>query len=175
MMKPLTITRAYVAILAALSAAAPAAAQAPESKLPVPGLTFAYIGEEDEVMHLGPHQDQVSLKVEITLAPGWKINSTSPLDEYLVPTSLEIESEGLEFRNPIWPAPEKAFSQAMGGDMATYSGNFSVYHRPERKGGKPLFADKKGKIPQPRTRVTLHYQSCHGNMCYPPKSVTVEH
>lgn len=165
--------RAIAGLIAIGFAASPAAAQAP-SKQPVPEVTFFYIGDESGIRESPPAPDPVSLKVQIALAPGWKINSTKPLDEFLVPTSLEIESKGYTFTDPVWPAPETAHSAAMGGPMATYSGSFAVRFAVNGKGGKRLMQGKDSKTPQLPTKVTLHYQSCNGNMCYPPKSVTVE-
>jgi thiol:disulfide interchange protein DsbD len=141
--------------LAALIAAAPAPAQAP-SRQPVPKVSFAFGKAQDK---------QLYLDVEVELAPGWHINSTKPLDEFLVPTSLQVQSEGFEFAEQHWPKPDSVHSPAAGGYMSLYSGRFTV-----RIEAKP----RKGKSAPGPAKVTLHYQSCDNATCFPPKSVTVE-
>jgi len=112
-----------------------------------------------------------ALVVHVEIAPGWHINSNAPLDEFLVPTTIAAGAEGVEFGKPKFPPPEKAHSDAMGGDMLLYSGTFEAEVPVLRK-----TAPKPGAGAQawPRTRVTLKYQACDHATCYAPKEVSVE-
>lgn len=146
-----TITTCLALGLICVLSGLPASAQAPASRQPVPKLAFSH--------------GKSGLEIEIELAPGWHINSTKPLDEFLVPTSLQVEAEGFEPGEQHWPKPDSVHSPAAGGYMSLYSGRIPV--RVEMK-------PKKAKVAPGRTKVTLHYQSCDNATCFPPKSVTVE-
>ncbi len=156
------------ALCAAFALACGPASAGPASQ-PQPKVSFRY---EEVLPATAPAPRGLIVHVEI--APGWHINSEAPLDEFLVPTKLEVEAEGLVFGKPVFPAPEKKHSDVMGGDVLLLSGDFDVAVPVSRKPseGKPPLPTKNG--PNPRTRVTLHYQSCNDSMCYPPKSVTAE-
>jgi hypothetical protein len=158
----------FPAALAALAFFAPLAAnaQAGSAHTP-PKLSFAYLAP---AAHPGQPKskasgDSLTLNVRIEIAEGWHINSDAPLDEFLVPTRLEIKSEGAEFGKPRYPRPEILHNPVMG-DLSLFSGAFDV-KVPAQRVGKPSGG-------APRTSVTLHYQSCNNSMCLPPKSVTVE-
>ena len=148
--------------------AMPASAQ---GRAPLPELTLRYFEP-------APGSDSLVLSVGVSLPPGWYINSNAPLDSFLVPTSVEVAAappalggEGvLRFGKPLWPEPVIEHSDAMAGNMSLFKGSFAI-RVPARlqKAG-----DGKAAGPQalPPTRVTLHYQSCDGKMCWPPKSVS---
>jgi hypothetical protein len=161
--------RIPAAALAALALLAPLVAHAQAAPgHPAPRLSFVYLAPP---AHAGQPKskasgDSLTLNVRIEVAEGWHINSDAPLDEFLVPTRLEIKSEGAEFGKPRYPRPEIQHNAVMG-DLSLFSGAFDV-QVPAKRMGKPS-ADA------PRTSVTLHYQSCNNSMCLPPKSITVEH
>jgi len=108
--------------------------------------------------------------VHVEIAPGWHINSDAPLDEFLVPTSVEAKAEGCEFGKPGYPRPERVHSDAMGGDVLLFSGAFDVV-LPFLKKPSSRNADGPGG---PRTIVTLKYQACDQATCYPPKEISSE-
>lgn len=110
------------------------------------------------------------LAVKVVLPTGWYINSHVPLDSFLVATRLEVSAPGLEFDPPRYPQPVVEHSQAMGGNMSLFKGPFGIAVTARGiKTGKQRAALPKAL---PVTRVTLHYQSCDGSMCWPPKSVS---
>lgn len=135
-----------------------------QGKAPVPGLSLSW----------GPQtsRDSLVLSVRVALPAGWYINSNAPLDSFLVPTRLEVSAEGngLVFGAPRWPAPVVEHSQAMAGNMSLFKQPFEATvtaHAPPK--GK-----QRGALPKPLPPVvvTLHYQSCDGTMCWPPKAVS---
>lgn len=123
--------------------------------------------------------DSLVLQVRVSLPAGWYINSHAPLDSFLVPTRIEAAvldaapgtGGSLAFGPPRWPAPVVEHSQAMAGDMSLFKESFQV----AMTANPPGTGNRKGPVPKPpaATRVTLHYQSCDGTMCWPPKSVSV--
>lgn len=141
---------------------APAAAQ-PPSRQPVPALSFRYAETTGD-------SSRPALQVRVEIAPGWHINSDAPLDEFLVPTAVQAEAEGVEFGPPRFPPPERVHSAAAGGDMLLLSGAFDVA-LPVLKRPAP---GKKREAAWPRTKVTLRYQACDHATCFPPKEVSVE-
>jgi hypothetical protein len=144
--------------------AAPASAQT-SSPQPAPAVTFRYLDAPGD-----SGKPNRVLRVRVEIAPGWHINSNAPLDEFLVPTTVKAQAEGMGFGMPRFPAPERVRSEAMGGDMLLFSGAFDiVIPAVGGPGGFPKPAQ-----PPPRTRVTLRYQACDHSTCYPPKETTVE-
>lgn len=115
-------------------------------------------------------KDSILLHVKVTLPTGWYINSNTPLDSFLVATRLEVAAPGLEFDPPRYPAPAVEHSQVMGGNMSLFKGPFeiTVTARAPKAGKKHAALPK----PLPPAKVTLHFQSCDGSMCWPPKAVT---
>ncbi|HLP40529.1 MAG TPA: protein-disulfide reductase DsbD domain-containing protein, partial [Fibrobacteria bacterium] len=114
----------------------------------------------------GKPGDSLALRVKVDLPQGWYINSHAPLDSFLVPTRLEASAPGLAFGFPRWPKPIVEHSDAMAGDMSLFKQDFEAVI----KAAPPASAGPAGKAPP--VRVTLHYQSCDGTMCWPPKAVS---
>ncbi len=136
------------------------------SSQPAPAVTFRYAeaardsGDEGHV-----------LRVHVEIAPGWHINSDAPLDEFLVPTTVEAKAEGTVFGKPRFPRPERVRSEAFGSEVLLFSGAFDVEIPVVARAAS---APKRTFTP-PRTRVALRYQACDHATCYAPKEIAVEH
>lgn len=115
------------------------------------------------------------LTVRVDLPGGWYINSNAPLDSFLVAARLEAEAPGLAFGPPRYPKPVIEHSQAMAGNLSLFKEDFEVTlaatggRNPVSSGKKPPFPGNPDAVP---VRVVLHYQSCDGKTCWPPKSVS---
>jgi thiol:disulfide interchange protein DsbD len=103
------------------------------------------------------------LTVELDIRSPYHINAHQPLDEYLIPTSLEFKSEpGVEFGKIIFPVAEIkkfAFSDS---PMAVYEGvvKISIDVTPGKNlAGKDIVLNG-----------TVRYQSCNNEICLPPES-----
>jgi hypothetical protein len=157
-----------LALVAGFLALAPArgGAQTPSAQ-PVPKLSFAYLAPPAHPAQSKSKAapDSLTLDIHVELADGWHINSEAPLDSFLVPTSLEIHSDGIEFGKPRYPQPMIQHNAVMG-DLSLFTGAFDVQVPGRRV--------KQAAAATGRTKVTLHYQSCNNTMCLPPKSITVE-
>jgi len=146
--------------------ALPAAAQA--SKAPIPELALAW--------KPWAGKDSLILSVKVALPAGWYINSEAPLDSFLVPTRVEAAAAPgfagplLEFDPPRYPPAVVEHSKALAGNMSLFKGSFEV----ALTARGPLQGKKRSGLPNPPppVDVTLHYQSCDGTMCWPPKEVT---
>ena len=100
--------------------------------------------------------------VTVTLSPEFHVNSHTPSQDYLIPTSLETEaSDGLDvgaWRYPVGERKHFAFSEE---PIQVYEGSFRIEGEIKAPAG----------LPPSRRNVRLHlkYQACTADRCYPPK------
>jgi hypothetical protein len=149
--------------LAAAAAASSDPFSPAPSGQPVPKVSLVYAAAPAS-------SDTLVLTVHVELSPGWAINSNRPLEDDLVPASLEVSAPGVEFSPPRFPEPVLEHSDAMGGNVSMFKGVFDILVTGRLKTKAARRALKAG----PPTHAVLHYQSCAGGMCYPPKTVAAE-
>ena len=111
--------------------------------------------------------DSTHLVVHVGLPEGWHIQSSVPLDSFLVPTTLQMEGKDLVFGNPVFPKPVLEDFPALGGPVALYHGDFEI-RVPVKRGSK-----KTGIDALKTAKVILHYQACNKTQCLPPREVVV--
>jgi thiol:disulfide interchange protein DsbD len=101
--------------------------------------------------------------VELTIAPGWHVNAHAPRDEFLVPTTLEIQAPpGQKAAEVSWPEPvERTLAISPGKAMLLYEGQVRL--------SAPLSGTAAAGAPPLRAR--LRYQACNDSTCLPPKTV----
>jgi hypothetical protein len=87
-MKSLTLPLSALLLAASLSYAV----------TPAPTATFRFKPE-------GFKGDSARMVVSVSIPKGWHIQSNAPLDEFLIPTELKTEGEGLTFGKAIFPKP----------------------------------------------------------------------
>ncbi len=104
------------------------------------------------------------ISAQVSIEPGWHVNSHTPTFDYLIPTALEIEMPAAwpaaEIQYP--PAQKKKFTFAEV-PLSVYDGDvtiLAVIHIPE---GSP-----QGRFP---LHARLSYQACNDSQCLPPVSV----
>ncbi len=97
------------------------------------------------------------------IAPGFHINSHTPKEDYLIPTtfsvpedsSVRLESasypDGADFTLPLDPSTK----------LSVYTGEFTIQAHIVAQRGNHL------------VQASLHYQACDKNACMPPKTITV--
>jgi thiol:disulfide interchange protein DsbD len=101
--------------------------------------------------------------VEVTIAPGWHVNSHAPRDTFLIPTTVSFTPPpGVRAGAVSYPAPVER-RLAFGGDKAflLYEGTVRFTAPLEGKaatGAEPL-------------RATVRYQACDDSRCLPPRSL----
>ena len=101
------------------------------------------------------------VSVQITIPEGWHVNANITADQFLKPSTLQIQARGPDFAEPIWPAPIKEYSEALDFENLVFKGKFSVEIPIEK-----ISPDYDTST----TNVDFGYQAC-SNICLAPQSV----
>jgi hypothetical protein len=109
-----------------------------------------------------------SVDLQFRIGSGFHVNSNTPTQEYLIPTSLKINAptDIVMGRVTYPPGEQMAFAFAPDEKLSVYSGAFTI--------GvivRPLASVLPGKY---KFRGQLKYQACDKAACYPPKELPVE-
>jgi hypothetical protein len=125
--------------------------------------------EQPAVSFLFPEQITVAARkptpvaLHFRVAPGLHINSHTPKDEFLIPTTFSIpEGSGVRLVKAVYPPGTEATLPVDPGTMlSVYSGEFVVQAR--------IVAEAGGRL----VEAKLRYQACDNKACLPPKTLTV--
>lgn len=99
-----------------------------------------------------------------SILEGYHINSTKPLEDYLIPSRVELDSEGFELIEAKFPAGElKSFSFSEE-KLSIYEGTLRVPLR--------LRAKKETAPGSYTVRIVFHYQACNDRICLRPAKRT---
>ncbi len=123
----------------------------------------------DEVRYLFPEQVSVpagkpsELALHFSVAPGLHINSHTPTDEFLIPTTFSIpSSSGARLASATYPPGTVTTLPADPGmKLSVYTGEFVIRARIVAMAGNHLVEGQ------------LRYQACDNNQCMPPKTIQV--
>jgi len=120
------------------------------------------------VTYLYPEQIRVpagkpaKVSLHFRVAPGLHINSHTPSDEELIPTTLTIpESSGARLESAAYPAgtifvlPLDKKTR-----LSVYTGEFIIEAQIVATAGSHL------------VEARLHFQACDDNVCMPPRTIT---
>lgn len=108
--------------------------------------------------------DAVHGVVEAAIEPGWHINSNKPLEDFAIPSTVEIKSSSLRVDKTEWPPhEEKALGFANGAKLAVFEGTIKLPFT-----GVAL-AGGDGAV-----HVKMHYQSCNDSVCLRPADATLD-
>lgn len=123
----------------------------------------------DAVEYLFPEQVTVAagkaspVTLHFRIASGLHINSHTPSEDYLIPTTFSIpDGAGVRLDKADYPAgifitlPDDPKTK-----LSVYSGDFSVQARIVSLPGNHLI------------EARLHYQACNETQCLPPKTIPV--
>ena len=120
------------------------------------------------VQYLYPEQITVpagrpsTVTLHFRIAPGLHINSHTPTEEELIPTTLSIPaSTGVRLEGAVYP-PGAEFRLPLdpGTRLSVYTGEFTVQARLVATAGDHL------------VEARLRYQACDSNACLPPRTIT---
>lgn len=108
--------------------------------------------------------DTFELNLELTVAPGFHINSQKPEDELLVPTSVELKKDpALELKEVIFPEARKKKFKFSDKPLSVYEGQIKVKLKIElAEGVCGSSLEIEGKV---------RYQACDQEACLRPSSV----
>lgn len=106
-------------------------------------------------------------EIRITVADGFHVQANPAANEFLIPLTLELESENdLEIGEIRYPEGETYRLKGSEEDLLTYDGTFSVYVSIQA----PISADE--GISTARGR--LRYQACDHRVCLPPATISFD-
>jgi hypothetical protein len=97
------------------------------------------------------------------ISSGLHINSNTPRDEYLIPTTFSIpDGAGVELKDAAYP-PGSDFTLPIDPKtkLSVYTGEFTIQVHIVATPGNHLVEGK------------LHFQACDRNQCMPPKTIPV--
>ncbi|MEK6375072.1 MAG: cytochrome c biogenesis protein CcdA [Acidobacteriota bacterium] len=103
--------------------------------------------------------DDVRGVITATIENGWHINSNKPLDEFLIPSELKLESAdltGVQYPQHIL----RGFTFSGGKELAVYEGTIQIPFTAKLKSGATSITAR------------LHYQACNDKVCLPPRDAT---
>lgn len=107
--------------------------------------------------------DAVEGTITAKIAEGWHVNSNKPLEEFAIPTELELDPATAELVEATYPPHAmKAFEFSGGKQLAVYDGTFPIGFRAKLKPGAT------------KITATLKYQACSDRVCLPPNTATVD-
>ena len=139
------------------------------AQLVSPNAPSRAIVKTDPVQYLFPEQVSVTagrpsaVTLHFRVAEGLHINSHTPKDAFLIPTSFSIpDGEGVRLESASYPAGtivSLAFDPQT--RLSVYTGEFSIQARIVAAAGNHLMQGK------------LRYQACDNNQCMPPKTIDV--
>lgn len=112
-----------------------------------------------------PAGGRATLAVEMTLGPGWHVNSHTPAETFLIPTDVSLAATAGSLSTVRYPRQSErrfAFSEK---PMMVYEGTV----RFETDLSLPAQADRTVSI-----SGTLSYQACNDQQCFPPAKIPLE-
>jgi thiol:disulfide interchange protein DsbD len=105
----------------------------------------------------------VTEALNVTILPGFHVNSDKPRDEFLIPLKLTWSEGPLQVRSVIYPQPEEL--QVGPEKLVVLTGRFQIHTEFKAQENAPAgAATVTGK---------LRYQACNNQMCFRPASVDV--
>jgi hypothetical protein len=108
----------------------------------------------------------VTARIEVSIAPGYHVNSNAPHETYLIPLKLTWTPAPLEGATVTFPKGQDekyAFSDQ---PLSVFTGNIEIATKfkvpADAVSGQAILAGK------------LRYQACNSTMCFPPKTVEIK-
>jgi len=146
-----------------LAAGVGAAAQAPlwqESKPAVKAEAVTYLYPEQVTLGAGK---PASVELHFRVAKGLHINSHSPKEKFLIPTTFSLpDGSGVRLEGAQYPAGvEFTLPADPKTRLNVYTGEFAIEARLTASAGDHLVQAK------------LRYQACDETQCMPPKTISV--
>jgi DsbC/DsbD-like thiol-disulfide interchange protein len=111
-----------------------------------------------------PANHRATLELHFRVLPGYHVNSHTPTEDFLIPTSLTVPpAAGVKPGEPAYPAGQPyAFSFDPKNKLSVYAGDFIVR--------LPVTAAPGAHS----IDASLRYQACNNASCFPPKNLPVK-
>jgi hypothetical protein len=111
-----------------------------------------------------PLNRQLKIAVKVKIEDGWHINSDTPNDEFLIPTSFDLLSDkNFEIKKIKYPDPlilRLSFSDE---PVSVFEGEFFL--------GAIIDIPENLELGNHQIPVELYYQACNDQTCEPPQAV----
>ena len=144
----------YVVAAAALAACGAVALSAQPGRI---GIALEPLAEADAA-HAGT---TFRVAVRAQLDPGFHVNSNAPLEDFLIPTALTLDTPaGIELEAFAWPEPIMLSQKGADGPLAVFEETFVI--------GAALSLAPDLEPGAYNVPATLRYQACDDTMCYLP-------
>ena len=108
-------------------------------------------------VHLKLNRQTKKATIKISIKPGWHINSNTPLEEYLIPTEITLDSEKLATK--AFPKPEIKSLSFNKEKLSLYEGEINIIAE---------FPKNKQQV---ASKLTLNLQACSDKICLPPEAL----
>jgi hypothetical protein len=161
MANPINIPCFAAAVLILSVAAMPAYAQADDpGRSVIKGAAVEYLYPEQVTVSAGKPSP---VEMHFRVGEGLHVNSHTPSQEYLIPTTLSIpEASGVRLEDATYPqGSDITLPLDPGTKLSVYTGEFNIKTRIVAARGNHLVEAK------------LRYQACNKSACMPPKTITV--
>lgn len=103
--------------------------------------------------------------IEMTIPGGLHVNSNRPSSEYAIPTVVTLSGTGVRVGNVIYPRGKNRKFQFSEKPINVYEGRVKFPFT--------VMVPANGRGSSVRVRVSVRYQACTDEVCYPPKTKTV--
>jgi Disulphide bond corrector protein DsbC len=124
------------------------------------GAAVEYLFPEQVTLTAGK---STPVTLHFRIAQGLHINSHTPREDYLIPTTFSIpDGAGVRLEGAIYPAgADFTLPLDPKEKLSVYTGEFTIQARMVAESGNHLVEAK------------LRYQACDNNACMPPRTITV--
>lgn len=145
------------------------AAPAAVAQSPLVDSSSRSIAKTSTVQYLFPEQVSIPagkdspVTLHFRIAQGLHINSHTPKEDYLIPTTLSVPADsGVQLASASYP-PGTEFTLPVDPNtkLSVYTGEFAIQTRIVAARGNHL------------VKASLRYQACDESACFPPKTITV--
>jgi hypothetical protein len=105
-------------------------------------------------------------RVDVSLLPGYHVNSNTPSESYLIPLRLTWTPGLLEAGDVTYPKPQMEKYEFSPKPLSVFTGNFALvtdFKVPAAASVGPGVMSGK-----------LRYQACNNKACFPPKTIEIK-
>ncbi|MBI1318585.1 MAG: DUF255 domain-containing protein [Candidatus Hydrogenedens sp.] len=108
--------------------------------------------------------DTVRVAIQFTLEEPWHVNSHTPLEEFLIPTELQLgASPAVSLGSVVYPEHKELTFEFSPTPLAVYEAQFTV--------GAELVVAADAAPGEVAVPLSLYYQACNDKQCAPPKTL----
>jgi len=108
-----------------------------------------------------------TLRVTVTVAPGYHVQANPVLNPYLIPLLLEVKgAPHVRASDPVYPAARRMRLTGDDEDLVVYDGTFTLE--------QPVDVDAASPAGEVTLEGSLRYQACDDHRCLQPRTLPVQ-